>query len=149
MTVIAVRDGVMASDSLVTGNRIKYEAPKLYRRGDLIIGAGGNTDDSETLMEWFLQDPKDRPPLPAYRLFKDEEPSATLLVLRPDGAFSLVYTNGYSSDETAGRGFSAIGTGAVAAMAAMEMGADACKAVEIAIRIDPDCGGAIQTMRFK
>ena len=97
-------------------------------------------------MDWFLQDPKDRPHMPVYRLFKDEDPNATLLVMHRDGAILMIYANGHISDESGGRGFSAIGTGAVAAMAAMEMNASAEKAVEIACRIDPVLAAIIRQM---
>ena len=144
MTVIAVRDGVMASDSRGQYNGIIRPLQKIFRRDDYIIGGAGIYDDTNILIDWFVQG---QAGMPDYRLIKDDDADALLLVLCRGGKMLRVSRSGYTGDITSE--FYAIGSGAVAATAAMEMGADAIKAAEIACRIDPDCGGPIQSMRFE
>ena len=147
MTVIAVRDGTMAADSRGVSNNIVRHIQKIFKTGNCIIGISGYADDCSRLMNWYLAGCKG---LPDYRMIKDDDPDACLLVMLGGGPVQRVNRSGFTEDVMpSARGFFAIGSGAVAAMAAMEMGATAEKAVEIACRIDPDCGGQIQVERLK
>ena len=147
MTVIAVRDGTMAADSRGVSNNIVRHIQKIFKTGDCIIGISGYTDDCSRLMSWYFAGSAG---LPDYRVIKDDDPDACLLVMLDCGTVQRVNRSGFTEDVMPSeRGFFAIGSGAVAAMAAMEMGATAEKAVEIACRIDPDCGGQIQVERLK
>lgn len=145
MTIIAVRNGVMARDSLYVANGMKSYGPKIWQSRDYIIGWAGDEGDCFILRNWFLS--SDKSTMPQYRLqHKDEEPAATLLVLYPNNKVELVYSTGYISEMISE--FEAIGSGAIAAMAAMHMGADAQRAAEIACIVSDGCGGEVVTARF-
>lgn len=146
MTIIAVRNGIMAGDSLYVGNGIKSYGPKIWQSEDIIIGWAGSDCDCSILRNWFLSNDKSQ--MPEYRLqHKDEEPSAALLVLYPDNRVEVVYSTGYVYEIISE--FEAIGSGAIAAMAAMHMGADAQRAAEIACIVSDGCGGEVVTARFR
>lgn len=146
MTIIAVRNGIMARDSLYIGNGIKSYGSKIWQSEDIIIGWAGNEGDCFVLRDWFLSNDKSQ--MPEYRLHhKDEEPSAALLVLYPDNRVEIVYSTGHVSEVISE--FEAIGSGAIAAIAAMHMGADAQRAAEIACIVSDGCGGEVVTARFR
>ena len=145
MTIIAVRNGIMAGDSLYVANGIKSYGSKILQSQEHIIGWAGNENDCFILRSWFLSGDKSQ--MPEYRLqHKDDEPAAALLVLYPDNKVEVVYSTGYVSEVISE--FEAIGSGAISAIAAMHMGANAQRAAEIACIVSDGCGGEIVTARF-
>ena len=138
MTTIVANKQRMLSDSRVSGNNNRiYEAPKLYRKGDAIIGCAGDNDAIETFVKWYGT--KKKKPL-----FKSD--SFDALVLTPQGL--------YTYDETCSRDFilgefHAIGSGGDAALGALFMGADLETAVKIACKVDKYSGEPIQVMELE
>lgn len=137
MTTIVADKKRMLSDSRVSTNHNRiYEAPKLHRKGDAIIGCAGDNDAIETFLKWFGSKKK-RPQ------FKPD--SFDALVLTPEGLY--VYDETCSRDLVLG-GFHAIGSGGDAALGALFMGADLETAVKIACKVDKYSGEPIQVMEL-
>ena len=136
MTVIAVRDGVMAVDSLVAGNGCIYGEARKWREvpgvfgGGFIAGAGDLSRIQEALDDFAANG----------RAALEE---GALLWLRPDGSVRLM-ENGkwceYSAD------FYAEGSGAEMAVGAMAAGATAEEAVRIACQYSTTCGGEVHVL---
>lgn len=140
MSVVAVRDGVMAADTIGVYSSLKYRSTKLYRRGDTIIGVAGNTADSDAFVEWYFAGADlSAIPTPHNRAGEGREVDFVALVLTPDGFEH--WDEFYSRDADIGKrnDFMAIGKGAEAAMGAMYMGAGAVQAIEAACAVIRDC----------
>ena len=149
MTVIAYRDGVLAADRFaVAGGVIWCHKTKIVRRaGDgALIGTAGSGPIGERYKAWFLAggDALRRPSLS--QMLDGEAHSAGALVVRADGTVEEHCDLAVEIREGA---FHAIGCGAVFALAAMEMGASAARAVEVACRFDVHCGGGVDTLRLE
>lgn len=147
MTVIAYRDGVMAGDRLaVRGSTASRWHAKIARRDDgALIGLAGDGAVGERYRVWFLAG-EDLAKRPALSDEYDGEPaSAGALVVRPDGR---VEEHTHLAVLPFEGPYFAIGCGADFALAAMEMGADAHRAVEVACKLDIHCGGGIDTVHL-
>lgn len=141
MTTIAYRDGVMAGDRRATANStIEHQCTKVFRRADgVLIGIAGALVDCRAFADWMLAGEADdkKPTFDAKANFE-------ALVVRPAGLVEWHCNSGWMRAEGA---MFAIGTGAPFALGAMEMGADAEKAVEIACRRDCHSGNGIDVVR--
>jgi 20S proteasome alpha/beta subunit len=140
MTTIAYKDGVIAYDGRITrGNQITYDDyDKCVERDGVQFVCSGPVADFEGLMEAY---------------FGGESPncSATALVVA-DGIVWHVAVD-------ANTGFwkapaikdlpYALGSGAEHALTAMDMGATAYQAVEMAMKRDSCTGGKIRTLTVK
>lgn len=140
MTTIVYRDGILAADTLMTaGPRREGFCTKIARndKGDLAAGAGSATEMT-AFLKWFLagENLDD-----GYPVEKESESSG--VVFRADGRID-VYERGGVLHMNAP--FYALGSGGEFAMGALEMGADAVKAVSIAMVWDAATGGEIQTL---
>ncbi|RTM07409.1 MAG: hypothetical protein EKK31_11640 [Hyphomicrobiales bacterium] len=138
MTTIAYRWGVLASDSrMMNGGWIhRYGGDKLFRlpNGE-IVGVTGTYAEAVAFVSWLQGgEAGDKPTLS----------EATVVRLRKDGTLTI-YEAGASFNVTTE--FGAWGSGSPAANAAMYMGADAAKAVEIAALLDDCTGGEVKTMK--
>ena len=133
MTTVAVRAGVMAADSAYTVGGLRLPAgacgPKIYRlaNGWLVSFAGSQADD-ERIKAWLESDG-------VGEVVGEASEHTNGLVLKPDqtiwgfdGAKPTLYR--YYCE------FMAVGSGEIAAMAAMHADADAARAVEIAALCD-------------
>lgn len=137
MTTIAYRDGEMAADGrMIQGYAIvSSDCVKIYRRDrdGALAGSAGGTVYAEKFRRWFLEAGEDTPPPEAGETdrgiiaFKN----GVIRLYEADGSFVL-------TDK-----FTAIGSGKEFALGAMEAGADALSAVEIAARRDPGTGGSL------
>lgn len=134
MTVIAVKDGVIACDSLVTtedghiNGTVKKCAPV---EGGGFVATGGNLVAAQKLLRAIQQD--------GCRV--SGEYDATALWLRQDGS-CLRYVDGWVGFESE---YAAMGSGKLVAIGAMEAGASAEEAVKIACRVMNCCGGEVHT----
>lgn len=139
MTTITYRDGVVAADTrMVAGGWIGAgSARKIFRMqnggvcavtGDLAIGT--------TFIDWFDGDKAN----PRPSLGDD----CRVISFRNN---KITVHEGGGSFEMEGSAFYAWGSGAPAALAAMHLGADAMKAVEVASIVDPYTGGPFVFMR--
>lgn len=128
----------MAADSRATGDFVTAVV-KLYKVGKALVGFAGNVEQAHVFIDWYA-DRKQRKP----DLNSEQEWSA--LVLGEDGLLcwgpSLRPVQVYDH-------FYAIGSGAPFAMGAMEAGASARKAVEIACRRDPYCGYPVLWKKYR
>lgn len=147
MTVICVRDGIMAADTraLHPDSGIT-RGSKLFRkrvgRRDHILGFAGNLSYCMLYLDWY----------------GSGKPMPELLRSIPaDSGFNVLILIGkqlYEADNVCRpieveAKFYAIGSGAQAALGAMHRGASALEAANIACAIDPSCGRPIVLMSNK
>ncbi|MDR6818493.1 20S proteasome alpha/beta subunit [Neorhizobium sp. 2083] len=138
MTTIAIRDGVMAADTraMVNGWKQLHSVQKIFRARDGSICAvtgdlARGTKAIENLIEGL--------PVP------DLGDETRLIHLTKGGLFIYEGSGRFEIDCE----FTAFGSGAIAAQAAMVMGADARKAVETAAMFDESTGGDIMVMELE
>lgn len=143
MTTIAYRDGVMAAESLITadGMRAGVVRAKLARSPQGHIGGAAGTLGSNIQFAIWVEAgmPKSKAPQ------LDDDRFDALLVA-PDGAMFYVCRRLTLCQFDAP--FAAIGSGERYAMAAMEMGASAERAIDVAMKFDTDSGGDIAVMEL-
>ena len=146
MTTIAYRDGILAADSRLTvdhgsGAR-KHTCKKLFRKRvgegkkayDVIIATAGESSPGMVFVDWYGSGK------PVPDLFLHLGGDFLCLVLSPSGLFEYdVYCRGEPIEEE----FYAVGSGSMAALAAMHCGKSAIEAVRVASRIDSFTGGRI------
>lgn len=146
MTVIAYRNGVMAGDSLWTGDKgmvlnkkgkvTKFDTGALY-------GASGACDDRELMArlagveyEWQLPSCKE--------LVDMDADNVVALFVLPDGSMWFVATGEEEGGVVAVQGdYAAVGCGAPIALGAMWHNASALMAVRAAIEHNAYCRGPI------
>ena len=146
MTTIAYRDGVLAADSRVTvdngsGARM-HTCRKLFRKRvtegkkqfEVIIATAGESSPGMVFVDWYGSGK------PVPEIFLHIDADFTCLVLTPKGLFEYdTFCRGEEIEED----FYAIGSGAMAALAAMHCGKSALDAVRIAARVDTYTGGRV------
>lgn len=139
MTTIAYRWGVMAVDSQCSSSNgwiNPYVVDKIHRLPDGTVAAVcGTLAEATKFIGWLKSgETGDEPPLA----------ESTVIRLRKDGSLTIYEAGASFNVKTE---FGAWGSGGPAANAAMHMGADAAKAVEIASLLDDSTGGAIVAMK--
>ncbi|MDH7796454.1 MULTISPECIES: hypothetical protein [unclassified Beijerinckia] len=151
MTTLAVRDGVVAFDSRITSgdgivpNSIKKawistKHPVIYAVMGTIsnVYAAAQKLDRMRKLPWDDPDKWDASKLPSMA-------DSSIFVVCKDGRVFCIEEGGWWP---AAGPYWAGGSGAMAATAAMHMGADAAKAVEIAILVDQNSGGPVNVLRL-
>lgn len=125
---------MMVSDSKVTLEHkgTTYPATKIVRAGNRIVGASGHGGDCTRFLEWAKKDFKGQPP--KWHEAQGSEDSVLGLVLDADGIY--IYSPGDPEPEKVNAEFWAVGSGGKPARAAMKLGLDPIKAVELACEID-------------
>lgn len=137
MTTIAVRDGLMCSDTQSTGGGYKALIDKMFRLPDGgIVGIAGGLREALAATQWMIEGEEGDPP--------DSDGSYTLLILRPNGSIWCA-DSGFPALRLRNK-FAAIGSGCPMAMAAMEMGATAAQAVKIASKYDECTNSRVKSM---
>ena len=135
MTTIAYKDGVMAADSQTDWFYRETVDIKIQKKHGVMVGSCGNTGDGKKFRDWILN--------------KGDKPELK------DKFSALVVRNGrvtqYDSCLVPMRSekYTAIGSGAAFAIAAMDCGKNAIEAVRIAKRRDISTGGRIRTIKTK
>src|SRR5581483_5060015 len=139
MTCIAVKDSVMAADSLISG---VYNTPavKIYRKPDYLIGFAGEVAQALVFVDWY-QDRQCRIPDIAH-----EQDWCALVLSRKSG---IEFWDRSLRPVPILERQAAIGSGAPFAMAAMDAGLSAAAAVKIACKRDASCRLPIVTARLK
>lgn len=122
----------------MTGNFIT-SGVKLYRRNGKIIGFAGDVHQAMVFVDWYFDSKQRKPDLANENDWHALVASKTGLeewnhTLRPVPVYDRFY---------------AIGSGAEVAMGAMEAGASAKRAAEIACKRADGCGLPVVTMRLK
>lgn len=149
MTTIAYRAGIVASDSRGTwGNFICPDALKkifVSEKHGCIFAVSGSY--SQALRFTRLLDSLDRLPWNDKKVMdlsefqkNEDENFFSIIVLQWDGRLFTFESGIYCEITTE---YYALGSGAQAACAAMSMGADACKAIQVASVVDNGTGGEI------
>lgn len=156
MTTIAFKNGVIAADSRVTvtseeGGARNFNTKKLFRKTvqiegkptDVILATAGESAPGSLFVEAWGTGKS----LPEIReLFTYSEADFSILVVTAEGLFEV---DKWCVLEPVYEPFYAIGSGSKLAMGAMEAGASAQKAVEIACKRDPYTALPVVTMRLK
>ena len=144
MTVIAWDGRTLAADKRACNGTMIATVTKIRRAPDgSLIGSAGNSDAGEEVMAWYERgaDPKE-----FSDNMRNRDDFAGLLVIRPDGEVWKFERTPYPIR------FStpfAIGSGREFAMAAMYLGHDARKAVEVACALDCGCGNGVDQLGLK
>lgn len=141
MTVIAWDGKTLAADKAATNVGFSSTVTKIYRVPAGLVGFAGNGDAAMQLLQWFREgmDVKNYP-----ECQKGEDDAASAIFVSKDGS---VY--GFGSSPWPQRNENvcqAFGSGRDYALAAMHLGFDARRAVEVAIALDNDCGCGIDTL---
>src|SRR5262249_35016547 len=115
-----------------------WKKRKVYRVHGVLVGMAGNLEEFGIFLAWCKTNFKEKPP---------KIPNLTALVLSPSGLLSF---SGSGLPVREDSGIQAIGTGAMAAMAAYEalQFMDPRKAVQIACRHDAGSRGPVRVYRL-
>lgn len=135
MTTIVCTRAEMASDSQLSGD-YRASAKKLWKIGGNVVGVAGAYAPCMSFLRWLKGEQEEEPDMD----------SVDAMVLTKDGR--ILHYNGSVEPFEVEDEFSAIGSGAQAAMAAMHMGADVARAIEIASAVDVGTGGKVQLMKI-
>ena len=140
MTIVAYRNGVMASDSLMTngGTRSAF-MQKLFRIDDCLIGVSGECAPVMRFIEQFDLD----------KMSKLSNIVTGMYALIVKGRKVYMYDDGSMIPIDPATQYVAIGSGAPFALGAMAIGAGPVRAVRAAIKHDIQCGGKIQIEELK
>lgn len=141
MTVIAFRNGVMAADRMAVRNgTFANQVTKITRRESdgALIGMAGSGPHATLYARWLIDGEPGAPPS-----LGDAEDNGGIFIAYTDGRVEERTRHGAEFPEGE---FFAWGCGADHALAAMEMGADAKRAVEVACKYDIHCGGGIDVL---
>ena len=131
MTTVVCTRTEMACDSQLTGD-YRASAKKIWKVNGGIVGIAGSYAACVQFVKWLKGELEELPDM--------EEVDA--MVVTKSG--KILHYNQSSEPFEIEDDFSAIGSGGAAAMAAMHMGADVKRAIEIAILVDPGSGGKVQ-----
>lgn len=149
MTIVAYRSGVLAFDEQVTAGDSTRIGTVLKGRviGEYLVACSGTLHVCQSFMAWLEQHFSRggglcAPPQDMREI--DADADMVGIAIDRKGRFfrfdGLVYPYELSGE------YHAIGSGRDFALGAMEAGADAVKAVEVAIKLDIGCGGAVRVL---
>jgi 20S proteasome alpha/beta subunit len=140
MTVIAYRDGALASDSLCTCADVRASSTvKIARCPDgSLCGASGYSGDAAAFIRWCVAGrPEDAKPKLTSLCALVISPSGEILMFEESLNWAVLDAPYYAT-----------GSGHALAIGAMAHGASAVEAVAIAIKHHTGCGGAIRVLRL-
>lgn len=138
MTTVACDGKTMAADSKTDMDGISDTVKKLHkaRNGD-ILGFAGDVGAGLKFFHWYDSN----------RVDSVDLGDTCVLVLHPSGKMTLWDSSMHPMTVT--RPVFAIGSGGLAALAAMLAGADAKKAVQISCKLDPASGPPVRTLTLE
>jgi ATP-dependent protease HslVU (ClpYQ) peptidase subunit len=142
MSVIAWDGKTLAADKRATfGGNLILTTTKIRRIGNMLVGYAGGADFGEQMVQWVADgaDPADFPTGQ-----RDKDDWAGVLVLRPGQPVARYERTPYPilfEDRCV-----AVGSGRDFAMAAMYLGCDAKRAVEVACALDVNCGNGVDVL---
>lgn len=140
MTTVAFDGKTLAADTMVTvGGSATYGAIKIGRAVDgSLIGQCGNMAHAQAFLEWYNGERK---------MLPSTCDNYTALIIKPDGEVR-VYEGNEGMYYIERSPYVAIGSGQDFAQSAMELGFNAVRAVELAIKMDINTGGKVDTLEF-
>lgn len=140
MTTIAVRDGVIAADTLVTynGNGHMMKGLKLFLAGRFAVGIAGEIRYKTPIKNWLESPPENDSEVP--RLWDDEW---NAILMDAQGKAYVLLADAIQIIEFP---YFSIGSGSDIALGAMAMGASAREAIEIASRFDNCTNGLVESI---
>lgn len=145
MTTIAYRDRVMASDSRVTIKDFVFDnnSKKIWRLSDgSLFGASGDVVGGFQLLDLLRFHVRQK----KFTLPNKYCKGTKALFVSPKGVL-YYYETGYW-EELGKRHYSAVGSGAKYALAAMDAGANAVQACRIGIHRDVYSGGRVRSFKL-
>lgn len=139
MTCIAWDGRTLAADKRASNCGLAVSVTKIWRHGDVLLGFSGDTSVGMEMREWFKAgaDPEKFPE-------RAREDEATLVVVNNAGQVSLYMTGPFPT--VIEEDCFASGSGRDFALAAMHLGLDAARAVEVACRFDIHSGNGIDAL---
>lgn len=143
MTIIVFDGKTLASDKRACCNGIAIKVTKIRRIDGNLVGAAGDWSAILAMYHWFEKG-ADKTKIPDCQ--KDKDRWVTLLVIKPNKKIYKYEQDCFPYEVEEEK--VAIGSGRDFALAAMEMGADAMKAVHVACKFDLACGNGIDTLEF-
>lgn len=144
MTCIAFDGKTLAADKLVCFGPTKGTVTKIFRHGSELLAVAGNLSIGMETMQWY-RDGAAPSAYPAAN--RNTGDGASLIVIKPDSTV-LKYESSPFPFKLEGP-FAAFGSGDESAMIAMECGADARRAVELASKYNTGCGNGIDTLELE
>ena len=128
MSVVVIRNGIIAADTGGLMGGLKVSAGKLRRDGDTVIGWAGNWSHGMLFARWYFEG-SDLENLPEFHNQEEGGVDFCAIVFDPGGW--AYWDQGFVGDrDMADRNeYMAIGSGEEAAMGALHMGATAVQAV--------------------
>jgi len=143
LSVVVYHKGVMAADSRAYSGSTHPIGTKLkiHRLADgSIVGITSNqVGMPEAFVEWLNKGANRDDVMPA-------EPCLSAIHVSPTGEVAI-YSDGYTPSRVMGETFT-VGSGRKYALGAIAMGADAVRAVEVAIENDLWCGGPVALLHL-
>lgn len=140
MTTIVFKKGVMAGDSQITdGNHNFSQVQKVFKLDGYLLGVAGTFSECQGYKSW-IETSMDMKVFP-------EETEVDGCALLYDTNKELLYLLEKNEKIILGDEFVAIGSGAQFAIGALEQGASAKKAVQVASKYDVYTGGDIKVVR--
>lgn len=139
MTTVAFKDGVMACDSRITGGPLYTSKTKVIKGRDSLVGWCGDACAGYAGALYISGESQDRP-----ETHRDDD---VLFLIYRDG--EVLFADSEFREFPLEDDFAAIGSGEMAAMTAMSMGATAAQAVKKAIEYDECSGGAVKKYTLK
>lgn len=143
MTICCWDGKTLACDSQISAGDAAWASIRKIRRvKNWLVAAAGDLDNMTQFLKTFNPDNMDEPD----KLCANAGLEA--LMISPEGVVHFREGSGVIT-KIKHEGFIAIGSGAISAMAAMYVGADAVLAVKTAIKYSKNCGGKIYKLELK
>jgi len=141
MTVIAWDGTTLAADKRACAEGYIYSVTKVYRIANCLVGFSGNAAHIGRYRAWIVGgcDPTTYPP-------QVEHEHSRMLVIRRDRTIERYETTGWPMIIEERQ--HAMGSGRDFAAAAMHLGCDARRAVEVASALSEWCGNGVDTLTF-
>ena len=148
MTVIAVRDGVMASDSMVSSGDVRWCRTKKIKRlsNGALLGIAGDVMQASSYAIMLNRAIK-AGHQPIIEMLEPYDDIACLYLCK-EGVYAMESGKGKAGIFTLEGDFFAEGSGLESALAAMYMGADAELAVMVACDVNHSCMLPVQVERL-
>lgn len=142
MTIIAWDGKTLAADKRGTCAGMAYTVTKIHRLPDGLVAFSGGGAHASELLNWFhgARDPATYPRC-------EDDGGAGAIRIAMDGRI-FMYAAANPFPESIESPFFARGSGRDYAMAAMHLGCDARRAVEVACAFDIGCGNGIDTLEL-